>query len=99
MTLKSVAYARPSHISPQSLNIFVETLLAILLHGTKRPEKEKRRVRTPAEGISLYGRNGVRKYLTAAERRRFVKAAGKATSDIRLFCLFLAATGRRLSCG
>jgi integrase/recombinase XerD len=81
----------------QRLKKIVATELAILLHGAKRPEKVKRRVRRLVLGMSLYGRDGVRKYLTAAERRRFIKTAGKAPVDVRLFCLILAATGCRLS--
>lgn len=54
-------------------------------------------MRTPVVGMSLYGRNGVRKYLTRVERKRFLRAAAKSEEDVRLFCLVLAATGCRLS--
>ena len=36
-------------------------------------------------GMSLYGSTGNRKYLSAAERRRFTKAACRAPLEIRLF--------------
>ena len=48
-------------------------------------------------GMSLYGSTGSRKYLNAAERRRFAKAACRAALDIRLFCLVLNLTGGRIS--
>jgi integrase/recombinase XerD len=47
--------------------------------------------------MSLYGPTGSRKYLTAAERRRFVRAANKAQPEIRLFCLVLGWSGARIS--
>jgi integrase len=47
-------------------------------------------------GISLHGSGG-RKYLTSAERRRFVEAARLAPPDARLFCLVLACSGGRLT--
>jgi hypothetical protein len=40
-------------------------------------------------GMSLYGPTGARKYLNAAERRRFTKAANCADPETRLFCLVL----------
>jgi hypothetical protein len=41
-------------------------------------------------GMSLYGSTGSRKYLNAAERRRFIKAARRAPLDVQLFCLILS---------
>jgi integrase/recombinase XerD len=35
-------------------------------------------------GMSLYGPTGARRYLNAAERRRFIKAANRADPDTRL---------------
>jgi integrase len=52
--------------------------------------------RAPA-GMSLYSSTGGRKYLNAAERRRFLKAAGLADPDTRLFCLVLGWGGARVS--
>src|SRR6266540_7188581 len=46
---------------------------------------------------SLYEANGHRKYLTADERDRFLKAAEKAERDVRTFCGVLAYTGCRIS--
>jgi len=48
-------------------------------------------------GMSLYGSSGDRKYLNAAERRRFLKAAQRSPPDVRLFCLVLAWSGGRIS--
>jgi len=48
-------------------------------------------------GMSLYGSTGSRKYLNAAERRRFTKAALQAPPEIRLFCLVLNLSGGRIS--
>lgn len=47
--------------------------------------------------MSLYGSTGSRKYLNAAERRRFIKAARRAPLDVQLFCLVLSPTGGRIS--
>lgn len=48
-------------------------------------------------GMSLYSRTGTRKYLTASERRRFVRAARRLPARERLFCLMLAWSGGRIS--
>ena len=48
-------------------------------------------------GMSLYGSTGSRKYLNAAERRRFMKAARRAPLDVQLFCLLLSLSGGRIS--
>jgi integrase/recombinase XerD len=48
-------------------------------------------------GMSLYGPTGERKYLNAAERRRFFKAACRAPPDVQFFCLVLGLSGGRLS--
>jgi len=48
-------------------------------------------------GMSLYGSSGGRKYLNAAERRRFIKAANRADPETRLFCLVLGWSGGRIS--
>ena len=48
-------------------------------------------------GLSLYGPSGGRKYLNAAERRRFAKAAANELDEIRLFCLTLLFSGGRIS--
>jgi integrase/recombinase XerD len=46
---------------------------------------------------SLYGPGGERKYLNAAERRRFLKAAQRAPLEVRAFCLVLHWSGGRIS--
>ena len=51
----------------------------------------------PYDGQSLFGRSGSRKYLNAAERRRFVEAAQRTPAKIRLFCLTLRWSGARIS--
>jgi integrase/recombinase XerD len=48
-------------------------------------------------GMSLYGPTGGRKYLNAAERRRFIKATNRAEPETRLFCLVLGWSGGRIS--
>ncbi len=48
-------------------------------------------------GMSLYGSAGSRKYLNAAERRRFARAATRAPSEVQLFCLVLSLSGGRIS--
>lgn len=46
---------------------------------------------------SLYGPHGSRKYLNAAERGRFFKAAARAEPKTRMFCLVLGWSGARIS--
>lgn len=46
---------------------------------------------------SLYETNGHRKYLTAAERDRFLKAAETFRREVRTFCGTLAYSGCRIS--
>ena len=48
-------------------------------------------------GMSLYGSAGSRKYLNAAERRRFAKAALRTPLEVQLFCIVLSLTGGRVS--
>src|SRR5262245_18461105 len=48
-------------------------------------------------GMSLYGSTGSRKYLNAAERRRFSRAARRAPLDVQLFCIVLSLTGGRIA--
>jgi integrase/recombinase XerD len=48
-------------------------------------------------GMSLYGSTGSRKYLNAAERRRFAKAACRAPLEVQFFCLVLSLSGGRIS--
>ena len=54
-------------------------------------------MRSHGHAGSLYGPTGGRKYLNAAERRRFVEAARRAPPEVRLFCLVLRWSGGRIS--
>jgi integrase/recombinase XerD len=51
----------------------------------------------PYEGQSLFGQSGSRKYLNAAERRRFLESAQQLPPHERLFCQVLACSGARIS--
>jgi integrase/recombinase XerD len=51
----------------------------------------------PYDGLSLFGHSGNRKYLNAAERQGFIKAARRAEPETRLFCLTLGWSGGRIS--
>jgi integrase/recombinase XerD len=48
-------------------------------------------------GNTLYARQGGRKYLNAAERARFLRAAKSAPHRVRLFCYVLFWSGSRIS--
>jgi integrase/recombinase XerD len=48
-------------------------------------------------GMSLFGPAGGRKYLNAAERRRFIKVVARAEPNTRVFCLVLGWSGARIS--
>jgi integrase/recombinase XerD len=48
-------------------------------------------------GMNLYEPTGGRKYLNAAERRRFTQAARRAPLDVQLFCIVLSLSGGRIS--
>ncbi|MGA2843232.1 MAG: tyrosine-type recombinase/integrase [Steroidobacteraceae bacterium] len=50
-----------------------------------------------SERLTLFGPSGTRKYLNAAERVRFERAAARAPPRIKLFCLTLRWTGGRIS--
>ena len=47
--------------------------------------------------MSLYAADGARKYLTAAERKAFLKAAEGTDRQARTFCMTLAYSGCRIS--
>jgi integrase/recombinase XerD len=51
----------------------------------------------PYEGQSLFGQSGSRKYLNAAERRRFLESTQQLPPPERLFCHVLAWSGARIS--
>lgn len=54
-------------------------------------------VEKPQIGMSIYGLDGSRKYLTAEERKAFLRAAEKAPREVRTFCGVLAFGGCRIS--
>jgi integrase/recombinase XerD len=71
------------------------TLLAIPFQGIG--DRQERRMRQGQRyGMSLHGPAG-RKYLTSAERRRFLSALKEAPPEARLLCLVLAWSGGRLT--
>jgi integrase len=47
--------------------------------------------------MSLYGRDGTRKYLSAEERAAFLRAAEDQDRAVRTFCMVLAYSGCRIS--
>jgi integrase/recombinase XerD len=51
----------------------------------------------PYGGPSLFGPFGNRKYLNAAERRRFLESTQQLPPPERLFCQVLAWSGGRIS--
>jgi len=72
------------------------TVLAILFQRD-RGRKARPKVALPARNVpSLYGPRG-RKYLSADEKTRFVRAMRDIPTEVRLFCLVLMWTGGRLS--
>jgi integrase len=74
-----------------SLHLLLATELAILLRGEREATVEY------AKGMSLHSPAGARKYLSVAERRRFLDAAHRAPVKVRLFCLMLVQGGGRIS--
>jgi integrase/recombinase XerD len=51
----------------------------------------------PHDGLTLFSRSGIRKYVSAAERRRFIESAQRLPPRERLFCKVLAWSGARIS--
>ena len=51
----------------------------------------------PYDGLSLFGFYGNRKYLNAAERRRFIESAQQLPPKAQSFCLTLGFSGARVS--
>lgn len=66
------------------------------VHSPTPPARAGARSRV-GEDWSLFGRSGQRKYLTPAERRRFIAAAARQPAAVRTLCLTLAHTGCRIS--
>lgn len=81
---------RRSPKAPKILANSLATLLAIVL----RP---KSKTVARSQPMTLHTSSGARKYLTAAERRRFARAAETLAPEPRLFCLLLMWSGCRIS--
>jgi len=82
----------------KALEMFAKSLatkLAILLHSKRAPAKTSRS--SSVAEMSLFGADGLRKYLTPAERVRFQGAIQNLESDRRLFCAVLLWSGGRVS--
>src|SRR2546425_79841 len=73
------------------------TFLAIPFRGPCGGRRERPMRRPLQAGPSLYGPGGTRKYLTVAERQRFIGALRKVPAKVRLFCATLMWSGGRLS--
>lgn len=86
--------ARFASKAPQSLKNPLATFLARALqqHSSPLPVIE----RPVGAVVSLYGPHG-RKYLNAAERRRFEDATKRMPPRVRMFCLLLMWSGCRIS--
>jgi integrase/recombinase XerD len=105
--LKLLDYLLPNMASNFSLSKFssrialelqgksLATVLAILFQRRER-RREERPMHVGA-GTTLYDPTYGRKYLTAAERRRFTRAVRTVELQVRLFCLTLMWSGGRLS--
>jgi integrase/recombinase XerD len=73
-------------------------------HDVRRPTLSKARATAtkppspaPQVGMQLYTADGIRKYLTAGERDRFLREAEQAERSVRTLCMTLAYAGCRLS--
>lgn len=80
----------PKH--PQKLKNPLATFLAKMLQHSREVSP-----RRPASKFNLYDPKGGRKYLNAAERRRFQTATQTCSLEIRTFCLVLMWSGCRVS--
>ena len=67
--------------------------------GAPRRAGHKAAAKAPAPqtGMQLHSADGLRKYLTASERDRFLRAAEQAERPVRTLCMTLAYAGCRLS--
>ena len=66
------------------------------MSGTSKPGQRVTPAGAPG-GMQLFDRDGSRKYLTVAERARFLRAAEQAPREARTLCMTLAWSGCRLS--
>ena len=67
------------------------------VHPRRRVGSGRAPPRPGLDGWGLYARSGQRKYLTTAERERFIAAADAAAPEVRTLCLTLAHVGCRIS--
>lgn len=74
----------PSERNPLITSFRVETVSAILFSAEASMREQ------PYDGLCLFGQSGSRKYLNAAERRRFLESAQRLPPPERLFCQVLA---------
>jgi integrase/recombinase XerD len=90
------SFANPSTASKNKRNSLA-TVLAIMLHGSKHAAAAVDKDRQAASVMTLYSSAGARKYLTAAERRRFAATARTMPRRVSLFCLLIMWSGCRIS--
>jgi integrase/recombinase XerD len=67
------------------------------IRGIVRNRRGKAPSPAPQSGMQLHAGDGSRKYLTAGERDRFLRAAEQADRPVRTLCMALAYAGCRLS--
>ncbi|WP_187434726.1 tyrosine-type recombinase/integrase [Bradyrhizobium cytisi] len=85
----------PSRKARQIRLKMLATKLAILFQGKTRGANSMRS--SPPAELSLFSSSGVRKYLTKAERERFLHATETLDPMRRLFCAVLLWSGGRVS--
>jgi len=95
MRQKYTHYSQGPANKLKKLRISVATLLAKALQDTSkgRATAEAGRI----EAMGLYAPGGGRKYLNAAERRRYAAAAETMPPSVREFCLLIMWSGCRIS--
>jgi len=82
----------------QTLKKLVATKLAIPLQKRlTQQQKEDGKKSQPTNNMGLYSASGGRKYLNAAERKRFIAALSHIPPKPRVFCLVLLWSGCRIT--
>lgn len=97
MTKKFTKVATLRSRARKTLAKFVATLLAIVLHDSGKQTVSTRDDKRSRGVMILHTPFGGRKYLNAAERRRFAAAAATMPPRAREFCLLLMWSGSRIS--
>jgi integrase/recombinase XerD len=92
----TISFRHPSK-PPETQPKLLATLLAIVLHGRKPKSPNGGVARSPSQPMTLHTVGGARKYLNAAERKRFAAAAETMPAEPRVFCLLLMWSGCRIS--